>query len=110
MSSFIKAFDVVLSGPNNPQAQPNLLGIVLRIYDSTFVRKTMAVIVFENGQFGDYQEADIEGGEITPTEFNTPLLKGFDFSLDPNITELIKSTAFKDVFDQIRIGIEKMAG
>lgn len=95
-----KVTDIVLSGPDNPVAPPNVLGVVVRLDYNDFLGKKSLVVVFENRAFAEYVDDDI-GSEIVTTSYSYPPLNGVDFS-DANITKCIKEDVFTTVFSKIR--------
>jgi hypothetical protein len=108
---FIKTnvFDVVFSGKDNPICPPGLLGIVLRKDRNEFVRQNSLIIIYENNKFSEFFQTDIgEDKEFILTVFNTPLLKGSNFSNDNAISSAIKQKAFDLVFKYIRDNIDSI--
>ena len=92
---------IVLSGPDNPIAPPDILGVVVRQDTNHFLGQRSVIVVFENRQFAEYVSSDL-GTEIKLTNYTYPPIdKGVEFN-DANITECIKKDVFDVVFKNIR--------
>jgi hypothetical protein len=105
--SKMTVFGIVISSENNSISPQGNLGIVLNQQYNSFARKTASVIVFENKQFGDFLDVDIDD-EFFLTSFNTgDMLRGIAFNNDNDITNAIQSGVLCKVFESIRQHLEK---
>lgn len=105
--SLLSTFDIIISTPDNPICPANLLGVVLHQEYNSFARKTASVIVFENLQFADFLDVDIDAS-FNKTGYNTgDILKGIPLYNDGDVTNAIKSGVIKIVFETIRKNLKE---